>query len=75
VLDTGGRSTTRTGRFTPGYPFYRMLCGLYFRSVGGAEILASTGIPSPDRIALSKSLYGLSYHLPITIIHQGLTPA
>jgi hypothetical protein len=55
----------RPGRFNPGketrYPLYRRLCGPQGRSWTAAENLTTTGIRSPDRPALSESLYQLSY--------------
>ena len=54
VLDGGGWSTPRPGRFTPGKDPVPIVWN-------GAENLVPTGIRSPDRPARSESLYRLSY--------------
>ena len=66
----GGWSTPRPGRFTLGnYPVPIILEAKWaLGSVWtGAEILASAGIRSTDRPALSKSLYRLSCRGPLRL--------
>ena len=64
VLDGGGWSTPRPGRFTPEketrYPLYRWLGGPGM----SAENLVPTGIWFPDRPRRSESLYRLRYPGP-----------
>ena len=71
-LDGGGWSTTRHGRFILGKDPIPMV-----QEVGrapaqiwiGAKNLISTGIRSPDRPALSESLYQLSYPGPPKLLN------
>ena len=75
ALEGGEWSAARPGRTLPPgktrYPLYRRLGGPQGRS-GRAEILAPTGIRSPDRPARSQSLYRLSYpaHTPWSKLHS-----
>jgi hypothetical protein len=68
ALDGSGWSTPRPGRFNPGkearYPLYRRLGGPRDRSVRVRNISPATGIRSPDRPALSESLYRQGYSGP-----------
>ena len=64
MLDGGGWSAPRSGRFTPGKDLVPIV--LEARWTPGsiwtdAENLSSTGIRPPDRPARSESLYRLSY--------------
>jgi len=64
ALEGGEWSAARPGRTLPPgktrYPFYRSLGEPQGRS-GRTENIVPTGIRSPDRPALSQSLYRLSY--------------
>ena len=66
ALDGGGWSTPRPGRFTPRKDPVPIIGGWVSSRAGltGAEILASTGIRSPDRPARSEQLYRLSHPGP-----------
>ena len=67
VLDGGGWSTPRPGRFTPGkdpVPIVEEAGRAPGPVWTGAENLAFTGIRSPDRPARSESLCRLSYRGP-----------
>jgi hypothetical protein len=64
ALEGGEVSASRPGRFTPGkdpVPILQKAGWAPGPVWTGAEILAPTGIRSPDRPARSKSLYRLSY--------------
>ena len=64
ALDRGGWSTPHPGRFTLGkdsVPIVQEAVWAPRLVWTGAEKLASTGIRSPDRPALSESLYRQSY--------------
>ena len=62
ALDGDWWSTPRPGRFTPGKDPVPIVAGWVPVAVWtGAENVAPTGIRSPDRPALNKSLYRLSY--------------
>ena len=67
ALDGGGRSTPRSGRFSPRtdpVPIVYVAGWAPGPVWTGAENLASTGIRSPCRPARSESLYRLSYPGP-----------
>ena len=70
VLDGGGWSTARPGRFTPGKEPVPIVqeAGWSPEAVWtGVENLSRTGIRSPDRPARKQSLYRLSYTGPIFV--------
>ena len=67
VLDGGGWSTPRLGRFTPGEdpaPIVQESGQVQGSVWTGEENLAPTGIRSPNHPARSESLYRLSYPDP-----------
>ena len=73
ALEGGEGSASRPSRSIPSgktrYPLYRRLGRPPGPVWTGAEILASTGIQSPDRPARSQSLYRLSYPAH-TFLHE-----
>jgi hypothetical protein len=71
VLDGGGWSRPRSGRFTPGKDPIPIEYETGWASElvwTGAENLAPTGIRSPDRPARSKSLYRLAVRPTMLIV-------
>jgi len=70
ALDGVGGQSHAPAALPPGktrYPLYRRLGGLQGRCGRVRKISPPTGIRSPDRPALSESLYQLSYPGPTTL--------